>query len=610
MNIYANEKFPSYEKKHVKNYKKVEKALTEIDLNHNWSWYDEVYFRWKNDLNKLAIYFRGYEITGREMFEKADILACALKKKGIRKGDEILACMANCPEAIYLLLAVSKCGAIVNFWSSKFDRHFIKEIIEGSNSRILFATSDEWNNIKELPICENIETKIIVPLDAVLKKRDVWHNEEKLKEVDNICDKTIATFSDFINCTEKNKQIKFDKCTLDDPFTITYTSGSTKIGFPKAIIHKNRAYISIARFHDPDLSRMPAMRNMRGLAHIPLHSNTNIASAISDTLCQKCTVACEPIYEADFFAKSLAINKASFVIATRSFWIAAMKEFEKNEKLAKEVIPHLISAVSVGEDIAKNEEKYINKILKKYKAGSAKVPFPLYPFTLSVGGGDCEHGGLFFTLFREQRERFSFSMKEFGLVPFQLADIAVLDAKGRECTYEQYGRLVANSPCTMKEYKNNVEANKKFYIKDAYGRYWGDCHVWAYITQKGNVVIRGRMGNEFTLKSGKKVPMFKITEAILKVSKNILSCETVLIYEKETEKIVSHIELIPDKNASERELIDEIRKQCQRNFPEEILSKQYYRIIPMGSTYELTKSGKRNIRALELKQTKDCNKLC
>lgn len=103
--------------------------------------------------------------------------------------------------------------------------------------------------------------------------------------------------------------------------------------------------------------------------------------------------------------------------------------------------------------------------------------------------------------------------------------------------------------------------------------------------------------------------MFKITEAILKVSKNILSCETVLIYEKETEKIVSHIELIPDKNASERELIDEIRKQCQRNFPEEILSKQYYRIIPMGSTYELTKSGKRNIRALELKQTKDCNKL-
>lgn len=103
MNIYANEKFPSYEKKHVKNYKKVEKALTEIDLNHNWSWYDEVYFRWKNDLNKLAIYFRGYEITGREMFEKADILACALKKKGIRKGDEILACMANCPEAIYFL---------------------------------------------------------------------------------------------------------------------------------------------------------------------------------------------------------------------------------------------------------------------------------------------------------------------------------------------------------------------------------------------------------------------------------------------------------------------------------------------------------------------------
>ena len=64
------------------------------------------------------------------MFESADKLVYALKAKGIKKGDEILACMANCPEAIYLLLAASKCGAIVNFWSSGFDKDFISEIIE------------------------------------------------------------------------------------------------------------------------------------------------------------------------------------------------------------------------------------------------------------------------------------------------------------------------------------------------------------------------------------------------------------------------------------------------------------------------------------------------
>lgn len=610
---YMGKNLPSFQKKHIKNRRKIKKAITEIELKHNWAWYDEIYFRWEKSLDKVAILFRGHEITGREMFESADKLVYALKAKGIKKGDEILACMANCPEAIYLLLAASKCGAIVNFWSSGFDKDFISEIIEKSNSKILFVTSDEWDNIKKISICEKIDIKIIIPLNEALKieNLDACYGREHLKKITDVYahGKTTITFLDFINNIKDNRRFKIDKINLDDPFTITYTSGSTKIGLPKAIVHKNRAYIAIARFHDPDLSRMPAMKNMRGLAHIPLHSNTNIASAISDTLCQRGTVVCEPIYEANSFAKILALNKASFVLATRSFWIAAMKEFEENEKLAREAIPYLIVAASVGEDITQNEEKYINRILKKYKAGSAKLPFPLSPVTLSIGGGDCEHGGLFFTLFREQRECLGFNKKEFGLIPFQLADIAVLDGDGRECAYGKYGRLVANSPCTMKEYKDNVDANNEFYIKDIYGRCWGDCHVWAYITRKGNVVIRGRLGNEFKLKNGGKIPMFKITEVITKTSKHILSCETVLAHREGAEIIVSYIELMPHTKILEKDLVRKIKKQCKKEVSDEILKKMYFTIIPMGSTYELTKSGKRNIRVLELKQTDNCNKL-
>ena len=52
-----------------------------------------------------------------------------------------------------------------------------------------------------------------------------------------------------------------------------------------------------------------------------------------------------------------------------------------------------------------------------------------------------------------------------------------------------------------------------------------------------------------------------------------------------------------------------IKKQCKKEVSDEILKKMYFTIIPMGSTYELTKSGKRNIRVLELKQTDNCNKL-
>ena len=171
---------------------------------------------------------------------------------------------------------------------------------------------------------------------------------------------SVFSFNDFLHIGESyNGEIDDKTVSLDTEFTITYTSGSTKIGWPKAIVHTNRSYISIGRFHNPDLSLMPAMRNMRGLAHIPTHSNTDIVSCISDPLMQTCTVACEPIYDEKFFARSLVINKPGFAAATKSYWIRAMKLFKQDKMLKNNTLPFLINMVAVGEDISPNEERFI-----------------------------------------------------------------------------------------------------------------------------------------------------------------------------------------------------------------------------------------------------------
>lgn len=604
-------KLPSFQKKHIKSPQKVCAAFEEINNEHNWSWYDEIMSRWKDCIDNTAIFYRGNEISGRQMFEKANQLAISLKSIGINKGDEILACMSNCPEAIYLLLAASKCGAIINFFGSGFNEGFIQKIISGSSKKALFITNDEYENIRHIISNATIDYKIFIALNDSLPSGIDPYKEydkgfahfEKTFDVDT----SITSFKTFLKL--KREQYEFEDIGIDDDFTITYTSGSTKIGLPKAIVHKNRSYISIARFHDPDLSRMPAMRNMRGLAHIPLHSNTNIASAISDTLCQKCTVACEPIYRADFFARSLAINKCSFVPATRSFWLYAVEDFRNHTQMAREAIPLFVNVVAVGEDISKNEERYINSFLKQFKAGSAKLPFPLSPITLSVGGGDCEHGGLFFTLFKELRERLSFGKKEFGLIPFQLADIAILDESKCECEYEKYGLLVANSPCTMKEYKDNPDATRDFYVIDSIGRTWGSCNVWAYINKKGNVVMRGRVGSEFLDHSGNRIPMFQISQIISSASSDILSCETVLTNIDTAPAIVSYIKCIPNRKCDEKTILARIKQVCENTFSNDVMKKMYVKILSDSESFKLTKSGKRDIRALELNGAEGCTKI-
>lgn len=615
--VELSKRKPSIRKLHVKNKKKVKKAVEELEFNHNYSWYKEVKSRYSDCMDKPMTYYRGYEKTGTEVFEEADKLANKFLSVGVHKGTEIIACMSNVPEVLTLMLAASKCGAVINFIGDKFDNEFLKKIFSSSDKKIFIGTDDIYQNIADIVKDTGFEYKILVSLSDSLENgidpfknydMNYFLNEEgiinKVKEYQEK-DSSILHLKDFMN-DSSNKKLVYPEVGIEDEFTVTYTSGSTKVGWPKAIVHKNKAYIAIGRFHDPDLSRMPAMRNMRGLAHIPTHSNTNLVSSISDTLCQKCTVAFEPIYDPNFFAYSLVINKAGFVPATRSFWIEAMKQFKSNSNLKDEKLGYAINYVAVGEDISKNERKYIDRELKRLEAGCDRLPKPLSPVTLSVGGGNCEHGGLFFTLFKSLREKMALlpSIREdYGLTPFQLVDLAILHEDGTECDYNEIGNLVANSLCTMKKYKNNKEATEEFFIEDAYKRKWGNCNIYAYVEINGNVVLKGRKDSNLELSTGKKVPNFLISDTISGVEDSVLSCEVVTVENEDNQDVaVAHIQFCPEYESSYDRMLQKIifiDNACKDRFSSELSSKLVYQIHTDKNPFPLTKSGKRSIRDLE-----------
>lgn len=595
---------PSIKRKHVKSRKRTSKALREIDEKSSWSWYDEVKKRRESIMDKPMTFYRGNEKTGTQVFEEADMLAKALMAKGITKGDSIMACMSNVPEVLTLMLAANKCGAIVNFMGADFDKEFIKQIFSKNSKKVFIGTDDKFDKIASVVDEANFDNIILVSLADSLENgvdpyyeydKDFYTFENKVPKFKSQNDK-IVTLSQF-SSYGKEFTGKFPEVGIDDGFTITYTSGSTKIGWPKEILHSSRPYISIARFHDPDLSRMPAMRNMRGLAHIPTHSNTNLVSSISDTLCQKCTVAFEPIYDKDFFRYSLAINEPGFVPATRSFLINTFKKFKNDPKLAGKDLSYILNIVSVGEDTSANEIKYIDSKLKELNSGCSLIPRPIGPITLSVGGGNCEHGGLFFTLFKSTRDKLL--RKETGMVPFQLADIAVLREDGTECGYNEYGKLVANSFCTMKGYVDNPEANKAFHVTDAYGRVWGNCDVWAYINNNGNVVMKGRYSNVVPLKDGTVIPMFFVGDTMMDDNSSILSCEVVKPIDSDHDCLVAYIEKQPDFDYPDEFVLFNAERRCREALPDELSDKILFRMCDHDNPYPLTKSGKRSVGALE-----------
>lgn len=589
-------------RKKEKNDEFIRGVLEELEQNHNHSWYEELYLRNKDTLDDIALFYRGTEVTYGEMFGKMREYAKSLRMQGVEKGIEIPICMSNTPELVYLLGAISMIGAKANIFSTEFDGDYITEIIDGCNGNIMFVEDGKYPELKTAIANSHISNIIMTSLTDSLPKTgnpyelfDQSHGMFKNTVVEHKKENAnIKDINEFVKLGDNFKGWLLSDVDLDDEFTITYSSGSTNSTRAKAIVHTVRSFITIGRCHDTDVQKSASMKHFTIQAQIPTHSNTDIISSISDSLMQGSKLALEPIYDKDFFIDSLLINEPTYVVATRSFWINTMKKVMYDPKYKGVKMPFLLIPFSVGEPLERNEEKFLNKGLRKVQAGRSKIPTPVSPITMSVAGGDCEHGGIFWILFRSLQSKLPGRLLKnevAGLNPFQMVDVAVLDEEGKECQPYQMGRLVANSPCNMKCYKNNPEATDKFFIKDANGKVWGDCNVYSYIDSMGGVHMKGRIPSE-----KETLPPFMVADTILKDTKNILSCE--VIEDPETSYYVAHVEMQPEKSNVPKILYSADRR-CKKRFGEDFTSRLLYRVHSFDESFELTGCGKRNYKALK-----------
>lgn len=572
--------------------------LKEIEENHNHSLFEEIFLRRKSDSSKVALFYRGTKITYGELENKVYEYAKALKSSGIKKDDEIAICMSNCPELVYLLGAISIIGAQANIFGDEFDRKYITEIINECSADIMFVTDNLYKNIEESINNSKVKDIIVISLtDSLINNKNPYDElENKWYDFKNRAitivnnDKSIKLISNFIEEGKNYEGNITEIVNLNDVYTTTYSSGSTNTSRPKGIVHDVKSYVVMGTYHDPEKSKVPSMKKLRMLSHIPSHSNTNIQSCITDPLMQGAEVALEPIYNEEHFIYSLLINKPSFVTATRSFYVRLADDILYDDKFKKVKMPFLLVPMIVGEPNSLGEEKYINKSLRKVNAGSQFTHLPISPVTISIAGGDCEHGGLFFVLFKSLQEKklnYLLGKEQKGLRTYEMVEVAVLNENGEYCKPGEMGRLVANSPCTMLYYRNNLEATEKFNMKDAYGKNWGDCSVYGYIDKYSDIHMKGRINPQ------DKIPPFQIADIVSLDTKNILSCEVI----RTNDKYVIHFRTMPNRKIKDKEkLILSIYNRCLKYFNKEIVETFIYN---ERSTFPLTGCGKRSNRALQ-----------
>ncbi len=171
------------------------------------------------------------ELSWKDLKSQVANLANYLKKKGIVKGDRVVAYMPNMPETVIMMLATSSIGAIFSSASPDFGVDGVLDRFGQIEPKILLTTDGYWYNGKEVNITKKVsnvvkslpslQSVIIVPLLEI--------------NVYNYVDKFIK-YSDIQENYATNKII-FEPLRLDDPLYIMFSSGTT--GKPKCIVHSN-----------------------------------------------------------------------------------------------------------------------------------------------------------------------------------------------------------------------------------------------------------------------------------------------------------------------------------------------------------------------------------
>ncbi|HAQ37075.1 MAG TPA: acetate--CoA ligase [Saprospirales bacterium] len=196
---------------------------------------DQVALIWEpNDPKEKEI-----KLTYGQLFEKVCVVANALKKQGVGKGDRVAIYLPMVPELPIAMLACARIGAVHSIVFAGFSATSLMDRINDSQCKIILTANGLFRGNKNVALksivdealvnCPSIEHAIVLrrtgdPINMV-EGRDIWW-EDFLKGVSN----------------ENTAEVMDSEDTL----FILYTSGST--GKPKGVLHTIGGFMVYAEY--------------------------------------------------------------------------------------------------------------------------------------------------------------------------------------------------------------------------------------------------------------------------------------------------------------------------------------------------------------------------
>ena len=513
-----------------------------------------------------ALEFQGNKYTYRQLIKNIEDVATALVSYGIKKDDYISVVCPNTPQALFVIYAANRIGAVANMIHPLLSANEIQKLVEDTNS-VAIVTLDmiypkfakiKWNSDKPpKTILARIVDALPVyakPIYALKNKLTLNFNPEH----------DIIYWNDFIAYGKRhNPDMPIDNGKADDTAVILYSGGSS--GTPKGVMITNLNINSLA-LHTYDIGGIEDVVGKKSLALMPIFHGFGLVICVHAMLSLGFHVYLLPKYDFNECSKLIFKKKINCIYGVPGLYEALIRsEYIDNADLS-----FMQLLVCGGDKLPEKLQLRVNKMLKK--GGADIVLREAYGQTECVAG--CSINPKFDT-------RIGSAGMAYPDVYFKI----VKPNTQEELPDGEDGELCVSGPLVMKGYYKNSEATEKALQKHSDGKIWLHTGDMFCKDRDGYIYFRQR-NSRMIICGGYNVYATQVEEAIDACPAVAQSCVVGVKDRIYGQKIAAFV-VLNNKDADKNTVKARIMESCRNNLseyslPNEIIFREELPVTNMG----------------------------
>lgn len=515
-----------------------------------------------------ALEFQNNRMTFSEMFEQIELIAQSLLANGVKKGDYVSVVAPNTPQAVNMVYAINRIGAIANMIHPLLSQSEIKQLVENVNSKVLLTFDLVYPKFAEIEWTSPCNPIMIIAhiSDALpFYLRPIYRLKAEKKIAYNPSHTTIE-WKEFLKKGKMRKEpLPVDDGKGEDVAVILYSGGTT--GLPKGVMLQNFAFNAMA-VQSSEIKPLDTKdtAGKRVLALMPVFHGFGLAMCIHVMLSFGCHLFLVPKFDYKACAKLIFKKKLSYIYAVPALYeaLSRTEEIETADLSFMEM-------VAVGGD--KCDKKLITRMNNYLEKGNSNARIiDAYGLTETVSGSIMNP---------------FFALKEDSIgIPFPDNEVKIVKiGTQEEVPCGEDGEICITGPTRMLGYYNNEEETAKVLQKHADGKIWvhtGDIGCM----DKDGYIFYGQRYSRMIIVAGNNVYPTQIEKVINQCDSVNTSCVIGVTGKAATQKIIAVVQptsMDADFNAIRKEIME----LCEKNVadyarPQEIVFREEMPKTAMG----------------------------